>query len=49
MPAEQVPLVRRMLDNYRHLKETLESISEINQQILREDRNEAAGEGGQQP
>lgn len=34
----QVPQVRRWLDNYRQLKETLEQISELNQQRLRLER-----------
>lgn len=31
----QVPQVRRQLDNYQRLKETLEQICELNQQALR--------------
>jgi Family of unknown function (DUF6788) len=38
---EQVPLVQQWLDNYRHIKETLEAISELNQQLLLLDRAEA--------
>lgn len=38
---DQVPLVRQWLDNYRHIKETLEAISELNQQLLLLDRAEA--------
>ena len=34
----QVPQVRRWLDNYRQLKETLEQICELNQQRLRLER-----------
>jgi hypothetical protein len=34
----QVPQVRRWLDNYRQLKQTLEEISELNQQLLRLER-----------
>ena len=34
----QVPQVRRWLDNYRQLKQTLEQISELNQQLLRLER-----------
>lgn len=34
----QVPQVRRWLDNYRQLKEILEQISELNQQLLRLER-----------
>lgn len=39
--AEQVPLVRKALDHYRQVKETLEAISELNQQLLRMDRDES--------
>lgn len=39
--AEQVPQVRRSLDHYRQVKETLETISELNQQLLRMDRDES--------
>jgi hypothetical protein len=38
---EQVPQVRQALDHYRQARETLEAISELNQQILRQDRDEA--------
>jgi hypothetical protein len=38
---EQVPRVRQALDHYREVKETLEAISELNQQLLRLDRDEA--------
>ena len=34
----QVPQVRRWLENYRQLKQTLEEISELNQQLLRLER-----------
>ena len=34
----QVPQVRRWLDNYRQLKQTLERIAELNQQLLRLER-----------
>src|SRR6202142_524070 len=37
---EQVPQVRRALDRYRETKETLEAISELNQFLLRLDREE---------
>jgi len=40
---EQVPQVRKALDQYRQVKETLEAISELNQQLLRLDRDEAKG------
>jgi hypothetical protein len=38
---EQVPQVRRSLQNYHRLKETIEAISELNQQLLVLDRNES--------
>jgi hypothetical protein len=38
---DQVPQVRKALDHYRQVKETLEAISELNQQVLRLDRDEA--------
>jgi hypothetical protein len=38
---DQIPQVRKGLDRYRQVKETLEAISELNQQILRLDREEA--------
>jgi hypothetical protein len=38
---EQVPQVRQALDRYRETKETLEAISELNQFLLRLDRDEA--------
>jgi len=34
----QVPQVRRWLDNYHQLKQTLEQICELNQQLLRQER-----------
>jgi hypothetical protein len=37
----QVPQVRQALEHYRQVKETLEAISELNQQLLRLDRDEA--------
>jgi hypothetical protein len=36
-----IPQVRQALDQYRHVKETLEAISELNQQLLRLDRDQA--------
>lgn len=39
--SEQVPQVRQSLERYRHVKETLEAISELNQQLLRMDRDES--------
>src|ERR1700674_4359678 len=38
---EQVPQVRQDLDRYRDTKETLEAISELNQFLLRLDREES--------
>lgn len=38
---DQVPQVRKALDHYRWVKETLEAISELNQQLLRLDRDES--------
>jgi hypothetical protein len=38
---EQVPQVRQALDRYRQVKETLEKISELNQFLLRLDREES--------
>jgi hypothetical protein len=37
LSAEQVPEVRRQLDNYRRLKAALEQICDLNQQALRAD------------
>jgi hypothetical protein len=37
----QVEQVRKALDHYRHVKDTLEAISELNQQLLRLDRDES--------
>src|SRR6266700_6370188 len=41
---EQVPQVRKALERYRQVKETLEAISELNQQLLRMDRDESRKE-----
>src|SRR5580692_1249702 len=38
---DQIPQVRKGLDRYRQVKETLEAISELNQQLLRLDRDES--------
>jgi hypothetical protein len=38
---EQVPQVRQALDRYRETKETLEAICELNQFLLRLDREES--------
>jgi hypothetical protein len=38
---EQVPQVRRALDRYREVRESLEAISELNQFLLRLDREES--------
>jgi hypothetical protein len=36
--SEQVPEVRRWLDNYHNLKEAIEAICEVNQELLRANR-----------
>ncbi|SRR5216684_3703929 len=38
---EQIPQVRKALKYYRQVKQTLEAISELNQQLLRIDRDES--------
>lgn len=38
---QQVPQVRQALQNYRQVKEILEAISELNQSLLRLDREQA--------
>jgi hypothetical protein len=38
---EQVPLVRKAIEGYRDIKQTLEDISELNQFLLRLDREES--------
>jgi hypothetical protein len=38
---EQVPQVRKALEQYRDFKQTLEAISELNQLLLRLDREES--------
>ncbi len=38
---EQVPQVRKALQRYREAKESLEAISELNQYLLRLDRDES--------
>lgn len=38
---EQVPQVRKALQRYRQAKETLEAIGELNQYLLRLDRDES--------
>ena len=42
--VEQVPQVRKALGRYRQVKEILEAISELNQQLLRMDRDESKQE-----
>jgi hypothetical protein len=37
---EQVPLVQKAIEEYRDFKQTLEAISELNQFLLRLDREE---------
>ena len=39
--SEQVPQVRKALEHYRDCKQTLEAISELNQFLLRLDREES--------
>jgi hypothetical protein len=41
LPPELVPQVRKAVDRYRQAKETLEAISELNQFVLRLDRDES--------
>jgi hypothetical protein len=41
LSAEQVPQVRRQLDNYQQLKAVLEQICELNQQALRADMTDS--------
>ncbi len=38
---KQVPQVRKALEHYRHFKQSLEAISELNQFLLRLDRQES--------
>src|SRR5271155_2691034 len=40
---DQVPQVREALNHYRRMKAALEAISELNQQVLRLDRDESKG------
>src|SRR5450755_1022280 len=42
--SEQVPQVRKAMERYHQVKETLEAISELNQQLLRMDRDESRRE-----
>lgn len=39
----QIPAVRKAVDRYRQVKEALEEISEINQHLLRLERDEERG------
>ena len=41
---DQVPQVRKAVQHYHQVKETLEAISELNQQLLRIDRDESKGQ-----
>ena len=43
--SEQVPQVRKALDQYRQIKDGLEAISELNQYLLRLDRDESHDSG----
>jgi hypothetical protein len=45
---DQVPQVRKALDRYRQVKDTLEAISELNQQLLRLDRDESRAKESEQ-
>lgn len=45
LPQEQVAHVRRCLANYRKLKAALEKICELNQQLLRGQRDDAKTRG----
>jgi hypothetical protein len=45
---ERVPEVRRWLDNYQKLKETIETICEINHDLLRPEKT-AAKRGRRSP
>jgi hypothetical protein len=40
--------VRKALDRYRQVKDTLEAISELNQQLLRLDRDESRAKESEQ-
>ena len=44
---DQVSQVRHAVEHYRQVKETLEAISELNQQLLRLDRDEAKAKESQ--
>src|SRR5438552_6870587 len=41
LPPDQVPQVREALQHYRDIKQSLEAISELNQFLLRLDREES--------
>jgi hypothetical protein len=41
---EQIPQVRKALKHYRQVKQTLEAISELNQQLLRIERDASKGQ-----
>src|SRR5580693_3329172 len=45
---DQIPDVRKALDHYRQIKDTLEAISELNQQLLRLDRDESKAKESEQ-
>lgn len=38
VPAAKVPAIRRLLDNHRKVKASLEAVSEINWELLRRER-----------
>jgi len=43
--SEQVPEVRRWLHNYQNMKEMIETICELNQQLLRANRDASKARG----
>ncbi len=43
VPADQVEAVRRWIENYHQVKESLEKISEINRELLRRQRRKKKG------
>ena len=46
---ELVPQVRRRLENYKSLKETLEKICELNHHLLRREEEPSAERAGKRP
>jgi len=41
VPADQLELVRRWIENYHRVKQHLEKISEINRELLRRDKDKS--------